>query len=148
VSDEGPPERPRRPGSFLPGQSGNPGGKPLGLPSFNAALRRELKKTDRRNKQHIEKIAEKVVAMAMRGDMDAVRWVSDRVDGKVAQNLNVNNEQTVHVVPWLPAIHSAVEDQVEQVEEFPHLVDLSVDEVEVVEEGEDDDGQRPPGPAD
>lgn len=97
-----------RPYRYQPGQSGNPGGKPKGLPSFSAALRRELAKTDRRNVQHLEKIAAKVVAMAMKGDMDAVRWLADRVDGKVVQSLNVSQEHTVNVVPWLPAVQKAI----------------------------------------
>jgi len=72
-------------------------------------LRRALAKTDRRNRSQLEKIAEKVVALALKGDMDAVRWLADRVDGRVAQQLNVSSEQTVHVVPWLPAIKEAAE---------------------------------------
>ena len=96
-------------GSWKPGQSGNPGGRPHGYVPFAPMLRRALAKTDRRNRSQLEKIAEKVVALALKGDMDAVRWLADRVDGRVAQQLNVSSEQTVHVVPWLPAIKEAAE---------------------------------------
>lgn len=109
-----PPEEPKAKataGSWKPGQSGNPGGRPHGYVPFAPMLRRALAKTDRRNRSQLEKIAEKVVALALKGDMDAVRWLADRVDGRVAQQLNVSSEQTVHVVPWLPAIREAVEEQ-------------------------------------
>jgi hypothetical protein len=96
---------------FQPGQSGNPGGRPKGYVPFAPALRRELAKADRRNKTQMQKIAEKVVAMALKGDMDAVRWIADRVDGKVAQSIQVDSQQTIHVVPWLPALREAAEDQ-------------------------------------
>jgi hypothetical protein len=68
-----------------------------------------LAKADRRNKTQMQKIAEKVVAMALKGDMDAVRWIADRVDGKVAQSIQVDSQQTIHVVPWLPALREATE---------------------------------------
>jgi hypothetical protein len=102
--------------AWKPGQSGNPGGRPKGYIPFANFLRRELMKTDRRNKAHMEAIAEKVVALAMKGDMDAVRWIADRTDGKVSQQINVASEQTVHVVPWLPYVQSAAEAQEAQLE--------------------------------
>lgn len=100
---------------FQPGQSGNPGGRPNGYVPFAPALRRELAKADRRNKTQMQKIAEKVVQMALKGDMDAVRWIADRVDGKVAQSIQVDSQQTIHVVPWLPALREAADlEQLEQ----------------------------------
>lgn len=98
-----------QPMAYQPGQSGNPGGRPNGYLPFAPMLRRALMKTDRRNRSQMEKIAEKVVAMALKGDMDAIRWLADRVDGKVAQQMNVTSEQTVHVVPWLPALKEAAD---------------------------------------
>ena len=99
---------------FQPGQSGNPGGRPKGYIPFAPALRRELAKADRRNKTQMQKIAEKVVQMALKGDMDAVRWIADRVDGKVAQSIQVDSQQTIHVVPWLPALREAASEVDEQ----------------------------------
>ena len=94
---------------WKPGQSGNPGGRPKGYIRFADALKRQLAKTDRRDKTNIEKIAEKAVALAMKGDMDAIRWIADRTDGKVAQSIQVDSQQTVHVVPWLPALKESAE---------------------------------------
>jgi len=112
---------------WKPGQTGNPGGRPHGYVPFAPMLRRALLKADRRNRTQMEKIAEKVVAMAAQGDMDAVRWLSDRVDGKVAQSISVDSQQTVHVVPWLPAIREAVNAN--------ELIEGKAEEVEV-------DGER------
>ena len=96
-------------GPWQPGQSGNPGGRPKGYIPFATVLRRQLAKTDRRDKTQLEKVADKVIQMALKGDMDAVRWIADRTDGKVAQQMNVTSEQTVHVVPWLPALKESAD---------------------------------------
>jgi len=112
--------------AWKPGQSGNPGGAVKGYVKFAVILQKELARVDRRNKSQLAKIAEKVVAMAVKGDMDAVRWLADRVDGKVTQSISVNSEQTVHVVPWLPAVQHAVDA----------LPGASVPEMEGVEVGE------------
>ena len=94
---------------WQPGQSGNPGGRPKGYIPFATVLRRQLAKADRRNKTQLEKVADKVIAMALKGDMDAVRWIADRTDGKVAQSIQVDSQQTVHVVPWLPALKESAD---------------------------------------
>ena len=112
---------------WKPGQTGNPGGRPAGYLPFAPMLRRALLKADRRNRTQMEKIAEKVVAMAAQGDMDAVRWLADRVDGKVAQSISVDSQQTVHVVPWLPAVQNAAQEL--------GLIEAKREEVEV-------DGER------
>src|SRR5262245_8978138 len=80
-----------------------------GYVRFADILKRELAKSDRRDKTNLAKIAEKVVKMAIAGDMDAVRWLADRVDGRVAQTLDVTSQHQVNVVPWLPAAKEAVE---------------------------------------
>jgi len=106
-------------------------------------LRRALMKVDRRNKTQMQALIEKVLQMAMKGDMDAVRWISDRVDGKVAQSIQVQSEQTVHVVPWLPALSQAVQDQLALTEGTAVEVEaLEIEdalEPDLVEEPEADD---------
>ena len=118
------------PHQFQPGQSGNPGGRPKGYVRFGDTLKRLLAKTDRRNKTQMEKVAERVVAMALKGDMDAIRWIADRTDGKVAQQVNVSSEQTVHVVPWLPALKEAAEQLTDE------TIDVEATSVEEVVEEE------------
>lgn len=87
---------------WVKGQTGNPGGRGKG-PSFSTILRRQLAKVDRRNVSEMEKIGAAVIAKAKRGDIEAARWLADRVDGKVPQSISVDSQQTVTVVPWLPA---------------------------------------------
>lgn len=93
---------------FQKGVSGNPGGMPRGTATFSGALRRVLAQTDRRDRTGYERIAAAVVARAIRGDLEAARWVADRVDGRVAQSVEVHGQSTVHVVPWLPAVMGAL----------------------------------------
>jgi len=88
---------------FAPGVSGNPGGRPQG-PSFAAAIRRQLAERNKSDRTALERIAQTVINKALRGDMDAIRWLADRADGRVAQNVNVSGETVTHVVPWLPAL--------------------------------------------
>jgi hypothetical protein len=113
---------------WKPGQSGNPGGRPHGYKPFAPMLRQALLKTDRRNVSQMEKLVNKVVALAIAGDMDAVRWIADRTDGKVAQSIQVDSNQTVHVVPWLPYVQSAAEEALngKAGEGLPQLEDAEV----------------------
>jgi len=59
---------------------------------------------DRRDRSGYERVAAAVVAKALRGDLEAARWLADRVDGRVPQSVDVSQSHTVSVVPWLPAI--------------------------------------------
>lgn len=118
--------------NWRPGTSGNPKGQEPGTHNFASALRRELKRADRRSVTQLEKIAQKVVKLALTGDMDAIRWIADRTDGKVAQSIQVDSQHTVQVVPWLPAVASALGDGgdgSDQADQTPELVgaELSTD---------------------
>lgn len=115
--------------NWRPGTSGNPKGQEPGTHNFASALRRELKRADRRSVTQLEKIAQKVVKLALTGDMDAIRWIADRTDGKVAQSIQVDSQHTVQVVPWLPAVASALGDGGDQADQTPELVgaELSTD---------------------
>jgi len=69
----------RKPGGitgkgFMPGQSGNPSGKRAGTVSPTAALRRALTRAD------AELIAQRVIALARRGDAQALKLLFDRLD--------------------------------------------------------------------
>jgi Family of unknown function (DUF5681) len=90
------------------GISGNPAGRPPNGQTFMGALRRELARVDRRDRTGYERIAAAVVARAIRGDLEAARWIADRVDGRVAQTVDVATSHQVTVVPWLPAVVGAL----------------------------------------
>lgn len=69
---------------------------------WREALRRAvLKRVE--NDQRLDRIAERVVAQAMDGDMVAVKEIGDRLDGKPAQALeHTGPDGGPLVVTWLP----------------------------------------------
>ena len=68
---------------FAPGQSGNPGGRKKEKPFLNA-LNMEIAKAGEDHKA-LRVIAAKVLELAQGGDMQAVTFVADRLDGKPVQ---------------------------------------------------------------
>ena len=69
--------------TFKPGQSGNPGGLRK-YKEFTTALRLELAAAGDDQKA-LRRVARKLIAMAERGDMSAIREIADRLEGKVPQ---------------------------------------------------------------
>ncbi len=69
---------------FQPGQSGNPGGRPKGR-LLSAVLRQKLTDEDK------EIIAQQIIDGAKRGELDKIRELFDRTEGKVP-NRNENGE--------------------------------------------------------
>lgn len=69
--------------TFQAGKSGNPGGKPKVKP-FADALRMELAAVGD-DQKGLRMIAAKLIEKAAEGDMQAIKELADRVDGKVAQ---------------------------------------------------------------
>lgn len=76
---------------FAKGQSGNPAGRPRKNEEMRAALRRALKESDNK-----DAIARAIVREAAKGNVEAVKFVFDRIDGKVKDVLEA--ETTSHVV--------------------------------------------------
>lgn len=73
-------------GQWEPGESGNPQGRPKKGEALTDVLRSKVDK---------ETIAEKLIELAMSGDVQALKYVYDRVDGKPVETVN----QTVRNVP-------------------------------------------------
>lgn len=69
--------------TFQAGKSGNPGGKPKVKP-FADALRMEIAAAGEDGKA-LRVVAAKLLEKAAEGDMQAIKELADRVDGKVAQ---------------------------------------------------------------
>ena len=61
---------------WLPGQSGNPNGRPKN--SITTLLKN-------RDPKDYQKVADKLVQLAENGDMAAIRELLDRIDGKVIE---------------------------------------------------------------
>ena len=63
------------------GRSGNPAGRPAAGESFAEALRGRLTPTK------LAKLADKAIALAEAGDLRALTFIADRLDGRPAQAL-------------------------------------------------------------
>lgn len=70
--------------AFTKGTSGNPGGRPKYKP-WKEAIEMALKRGD----NTIHRIADKIVQMAVDGDIQAMREIAERIEGKVPQNTTI-----------------------------------------------------------
>lgn len=77
------------------------GGKPdkLMRDALMLALNREAKDADGKKTKKLNIIASKLVELAMAGDIQAIKEVSDRVDGKPAQALVGDPDQPLNLMP-------------------------------------------------
>lgn len=74
------------PHRFVPGKSGNPGGRPKKY--LTEALKAELE----RDPERAPKIARKLIEQAEAGDVQSFDRVRDSVEGRPAQSVNVNGD--------------------------------------------------------
>jgi hypothetical protein len=86
------------------GQSGNPKGRPPKGETLTDALREIADK---------DKLAQKLLAMAEKGDIVALKYVYDRIDGKPKETIEqtVLNAPTVVEIEHEDADQSDTEDQ-------------------------------------
>ncbi len=77
---------------FKKGQSGNPGGRPKSKP-FTDALRLAVHEADG-DATKLRRIAAKLTEMAMDGDIQAIREIVDRIEGKPHQSMDVNDNRS------------------------------------------------------
>lgn len=78
-----------RPGTFQPGVSGNPGGRPK-TKVWTEAIKRAVEKIDQLDPQQrprLDLLAEALVAAGLAGDTVATKEIGDRLEGKVPQGL-------------------------------------------------------------
>lgn len=82
---------------FEQGQSGNPSGRPPGAKGktgrWKAAIRRALNEGD-----NLDTCAKALVLAAMNQDVQALKEIGDRIDGKVKQDADVTVNGTVRLV--------------------------------------------------
>lgn len=74
-------------GKFKPGQSGNPNGRPKGVKNWDVVMRELFEKGDY-SQEDIVKI---YIEQAKEGNIKAMEWLADRMDGKA-------NEKVKHEV--------------------------------------------------
>lgn len=75
---------------FQPGQSGNPGGRPKTKP-FRDALKRVLEEAGK-DDERLRLIAEALLGKAATGDVQAIKEMADRLDGKSTQPISGDDE--------------------------------------------------------
>jgi hypothetical protein len=73
---------------FEKGKSGNPGGRPKKDTSLSGMLRKEIAKKDADGVTKKGRIVGKLIELAESGDVVALKYLFDRVDGKPAQVLS------------------------------------------------------------
>lgn len=111
-------ERERKPGTWLPGQSGNPAGRPARGLSVQASLARALERKwvvpdgeeQGETRTKLDHLCRAMVDLAIGGSVPAAEWVGNRLEGRVASRVEISGqaEHQVVVVPWLPATEGAI----------------------------------------
>ncbi len=83
---------------FEPGQSGNPGGR--GKRQWRDAIDRAVKRatTGKVDYVMLDQLADKIVAMAADGDIQALKEIGDRLDGKAVQAIANDDDSTPFIV--------------------------------------------------
>jgi hypothetical protein len=87
---------------FVKGQSGNPGGRPKKDISLTNILKRQAEKKDvEYNGQKIKRkdaIAQKIWQLALSGDLTAMKYIFDRIDGKPVETIkqHITEENPIH----------------------------------------------------
>lgn len=81
---------------FVPGESGNPGGRPK-TKQFKDALNVAIRRTEG-DKTKLAQIAEALVEKAAGGDVQAIKEVADRLDGKAAQPIGGDSDNPLSIV--------------------------------------------------
>lgn len=86
-------------GRYLPGTSGNPGGRPKGSVSLVTSIRRELERRQDLGQPGLDAVAARLVDLALEGDLRAVREIGDRLDGKPTQALDLHASEPFFLKP-------------------------------------------------
>ncbi len=93
-------EKARKPYLFQPGQSGNPLGRPKSRQCLTSAMRAmmdEVTETSEGKKfTYAELVARATVKLALQGNSTALKEVWDRMDGKIAVELDLG-ESEIHL---------------------------------------------------
>jgi len=84
---------------FKPGQSGNPAGRPKKGECLTDILRNQAALLDVDTTDgpiaRREALSRKLWAMAMTGDMAAIKYIYDRIDGKPRESMDLDMTQRV-----------------------------------------------------
>ncbi len=90
---------------FVKGKSGNPLGRISDRPWREAIARAVKRRAEGSDPHALERLADKVVALGLDGDMQAIKEIGDRLDGKPVQpQAGADGESPSElVIRWLTA---------------------------------------------
>jgi len=93
-------------GQFLPGVSGNPAGKPPGTRHMSTLLEEAIKRVaeDTGTAEDVQIVAA-LIKKAKTGDIQAIREIWDRIEGKAPQSLDLTTggeKLQVQVITYTP----------------------------------------------
>jgi len=88
---------------FVPGKSGNPNGRPKKTEAMTEILRAELNTLDLEDAEGNpipakQAIARRLIALAMDGDVPAMKYVYDRIDGRPKESIDLEHSGELTVV--------------------------------------------------
>jgi len=93
------------PNRWKPGQSGNPAGRPKKEKALTELLRKEGSKRDqtyidpKTGEEKVisrkRKLAQKIWELALSGDLAAIKYIFDRIDGSPRQSVSLEQEGRV-----------------------------------------------------
>lgn len=106
-------------GQFLPGVSGNPKGRVKGVPNWSTVIMEEALRTygvtkDGTRVDKMRAIAQKLLELALAGDMRAISEFGDRAEGKPRQSIDLNDKRDLSQFEFsdhVDAIASQYDDQ-------------------------------------
>ncbi len=79
--------------TFPPGTTGNPNGAPRAKVELTRLLSERLEQTGEDGRTWAERVMDKLVAMADAGNMEAVKYLTDRIEGKPAQAVTLTLDE-------------------------------------------------------
>ncbi len=85
-------------GSFQKGKSGNPGGRPAAV--LTPILREIMEASANGEISKAKRLAEVLIDKALDGDMDAIKVILDRIDGKVALPVEGTDAPIAMTIKW------------------------------------------------
>ncbi|MDR2435234.1 MAG: DUF5681 domain-containing protein [Treponema sp.] len=100
---------------FAKGQSGNPYGRPKKAKSLTNILEKALSKKRADGRTNKAALVDTLISLALAGDVTALKYVYDRVDGKLAESVNMAAD--VNANANLEVIQMSREDRMKQIVE-------------------------------
>ena len=73
---------------FQPGKSGNPNGRPKKGTALTDILKERLDATE---------LADKLIAKANEGDIQAMKYIYDRIDGRPRESVDIDSRSDVNM---------------------------------------------------